>query len=260
MIESVGELLGQRVAIFGLSGNPPTGNKGHGGIVKFLVQTGLFDEVWVLPVYQHMYATKSSMTSYEHRMHMCKIMEDISCPRCRVRVMPTEMEAAQHYEHTKGREYRVGTVDILDFILSHFPTLQLQLVLGTDTFRDLIAGKWKQSDRCDISPIHILPFRILKHAFFNFDLCFRILTMVTLHVISRQGVEASVSGTPPTQARVFHHHVPWLTEVSSSQIRGLYAASVERGEQSALLEDLLDPPVLEYIKANNLYSATPGSS
>lgn len=148
VLESIGELLGKRVAVFGLSGNPPTGSNGHCGIVNYLVQTELFDELWILPVFQHMYSTKSSMIPYEHRVNMCKIsMENFSSAHCRVRVMTIEKEAAAHYEQIEGREYRVGTVDILDFILSHCPELQLHLVLGTDTFKDLTAGKWKESDR-----------------------------------------------------------------------------------------------------------------
>ncbi len=74
-------------------------------------------------------------------------MENLSHADCRVRVMTIEREAAEHYERVEGKEYRVGTVDILDFILSHFSGIQLHLVLGTDTYKDLIAGKWKQSDR-----------------------------------------------------------------------------------------------------------------
>ena len=148
MNTSIGELQGKRVAIFGLSGNPPTGSKGHAGIVNFLVQTGLFDEVWVLPVFQHMYSTKSSMVAYEHRIEMCKIsMEDLSREGCPVRVMTIERDAAEHYQQTESKEYRVGTVDVLEFILSHCPEIKPHLVLGTDTYKDLIAGKWKQSDR-----------------------------------------------------------------------------------------------------------------
>lgn len=148
MISSIGELQGKRIAIFGLSGNPPTGDSGHAGIVNFLAQTGLFNEVWILPVFQHMYSAKSSMIAYEHRIEMCKIsMENLAHADCRVRVMTIEREAAEHYEQAEGKDYRVGTVDILDFILSHCSEIQPHLVLGTDTYKDLIAGKWKQSDR-----------------------------------------------------------------------------------------------------------------
>jgi nicotinic acid mononucleotide adenylyltransferase len=148
MIRSVGELLGRKVALFGLSANPPTGHSGHLGIVRFLVQTELFDEVWVLPVFQHMFAAKKSMEPFHHRVAMCKLcMSDASSPACNVRVMEIEKYAAEYYEKKEGLEYRVGTVDILDYIHEQCPGLDLHLVLGTDTYKDLIAQKWKQSDR-----------------------------------------------------------------------------------------------------------------
>jgi nicotinic acid mononucleotide adenylyltransferase len=151
MIKSQAELKGRRVALFGLSANPPTGHSGHLGIVRFLVQTGLFDEIWVLPVYQHMFAAKRSMIPFEHRVEMChRCMDDESTPECRVRVMEIEKYAAEYYEQKKGPEYRVGTVDILDYIHDMCPGLDLHLVLGTDTYKDLIARKWKQADRYKI--------------------------------------------------------------------------------------------------------------
>lgn len=148
MIRASAELLGRKVALFGLSANPPTGHSGHLGIVRFLVETGLFDEVWVLPVYQHMFAAKRSMEIFEHRVEMCRLcMEDESTTACKVRVMMIEKYAAEYYEQKEGKDFRVGTVDILDYIHDQCPGLDLHLVLGTDTYKDLISRRWKQADR-----------------------------------------------------------------------------------------------------------------
>lgn len=43
----------RRVCLFGLSGDPPT--VGHLGIVRALTRLD-FDEIRVIPVYQHMFA------------------------------------------------------------------------------------------------------------------------------------------------------------------------------------------------------------
>lgn len=148
MIRSVDELRGRKVALFGLSANPPTGHSGHLGIVRFLVQTGLFDEVWVLPVYQHMFASKRFMEAFDHRVAMChECMDDASSSSCNVRIMEIEKYAAEHFEKKEGPDFRVGTVDILDYIDELCPGLDVHLVLGTDTYKDLIARKWKQADR-----------------------------------------------------------------------------------------------------------------
>jgi hypothetical protein len=57
----------KQVCLFGLSGDPPTGDSGHTGIVKALSQLGDFDEVRVLPVYRHNFAVR-------HNVKMSSIM------------------------------------------------------------------------------------------------------------------------------------------------------------------------------------------
>jgi hypothetical protein len=41
---------GKRVALFGLSADPPTGPRGHQGLVRRLAGEGLFDEIWWAPL------------------------------------------------------------------------------------------------------------------------------------------------------------------------------------------------------------------
>lgn len=65
----------KRVVLFGLSANPPTGLGGHMGIASYFssisvrraFRLGLFDEVWILPVYRHAYSSKRHLESYEDR-------------------------------------------------------------------------------------------------------------------------------------------------------------------------------------------------
>ena len=59
----------RNILIFGLSGNPPTGRYGHLGIVHHF--SPLFDEIWLLPVYDHPYATKRDLLlPFHHRVAM----------------------------------------------------------------------------------------------------------------------------------------------------------------------------------------------
>ena len=57
----------RRICLFGTSGDPPTGDGGHATIVRTLSSLTIpisdpesslyyFDQVWVLPVFQHMYS------------------------------------------------------------------------------------------------------------------------------------------------------------------------------------------------------------
>lgn len=137
--------------MFGLSANPPTGDTGHVGIVRSLVASSQFVEIWVMPVYVHIYEAKRNLVSYEHRMEMCRLaMEGESTATCTVKVTDTEKDV---YEWCcKNREnrntvVRVGSIDVLSHIQRKHPDIDLHLVLGADTFTDLAAGKWKDSNR-----------------------------------------------------------------------------------------------------------------
>ncbi len=111
-------LTGKNIALFGLSANPPTGYQGynveyyrinlyiyacillcmyvyfiewtyqekclfmnwtgHSGIVRYLENQNLFSEIWILPVYQHMFVAKKGLIPFEHRMAMCKLCMEVS--------------------------------------------------------------------------------------------------------------------------------------------------------------------------------------
>lgn len=142
----------KRLALFGLSANPPTGLGGHQGMVRALVRSEKFDEVLALPVYTHMFAAKRQLLAPFHdRMHMCLLcLESESSASTLVKVLPVEEQAVLHYAETKGPDYRVGTIDIIDYLRSDslpIHSFQLTLVLGCDTFCDLLRGKWKGSQR-----------------------------------------------------------------------------------------------------------------
>ncbi|MGF1509191.1 MAG: nicotinate-nicotinamide nucleotide adenylyltransferase [Myxococcota bacterium] len=135
----------RRIAVFGLSANPPTGDAGHRGIVRWLGQTPLpeaadrvVDEIWILPVYRHAFSQKRDLAAFEHRVAMCRLaFEDLP----RARVLTTEAEV-----HHRTLPELPGTVDTLRFLREARPQDEFLLVLGQDTFADLEAGKWKGSD------------------------------------------------------------------------------------------------------------------
>lgn len=61
----------RQILLYGTSANPPTALQGHMGVVAFCQP--LFDEIWILPVYQHIYSTKRHLASFEHRVNMCQL-------------------------------------------------------------------------------------------------------------------------------------------------------------------------------------------
>jgi nicotinate (nicotinamide) nucleotide adenylyltransferase len=137
-----------RLAIFGTSSDPP--HLGHQAVVEMLVNSGNYDEVWVLPVYVHMFSSKdASLTPFDHRMAMCKLaFEGSSTTTCVVRVLPMEKlvcEAAA--VANDGKPIRVGSSLILKIVHTLYPGSvgQTTFVLGSDTFLDLVSGKWKNA-------------------------------------------------------------------------------------------------------------------
>ncbi len=223
------------VLLFGLSANPPTGMGGHAGIVAWGGQdlrvdlpndekpaearerVGI-DEVWVLPVYKHAFASKSNLLPFEHREAMAKLaFEDMPGLEGRVQVKDTEkqvIEGAFAQAAKEGRDpstVRVGTIDMVRKLMNDHPDTQFVLALGGDTFADLRGGKWKEGDTLQqLVPIVVLP---------------------------RAGVDG-VAGT--------EENAPKLTDISSTKVRA--------SKDEAFLGEALNPKVLEYIKANKLYA------
>ena len=118
-----------------------------------------------------MYVGKRKLEEYDHRLAMCHLcFTPQSSARCRVRVLSLEKEAfnllctVRADESTDGTPIvRLGTVDIINLVKSnsyhdiiksrcqinnqgnHMNNIDVHLVLGLDTYRDLMAGKWKDA-------------------------------------------------------------------------------------------------------------------
>lgn len=75
-----------KVAIYGGAFNPIT--NGHIQVARFLLNTSKeFDEVWIMPAYQHMYGKE--MVSPEHRLKMCELAASVDK---RIKIFPFEIE------------------------------------------------------------------------------------------------------------------------------------------------------------------------
>lgn len=144
----------------------------------FALLLTLIDPVWILPVYQHIFVAKKSMESFDHRLAMSQLcFAPLSSKRCIVKVLPIEKEAyeeaSSHHKISNSaarkmstesieQPIRLGTIDIIRFIkersscsikataadgVEKYIELDLHLVLGSDTFMDLMMGKWKGAER-----------------------------------------------------------------------------------------------------------------
>lgn len=217
------------IAVFGLSGNPPTGECGHAGIVKYLVQSGEFHEIWVLPVFKHQFSSKDSLIRYEVRVTMCQLaFEEYSSDSCTVRVLTLEREVEEVVS-------RHGTVDTLTYIRERCPQLHLHLILGSDTYNDIAKGKWQRGET--------------------------LFSLATLHVIERIHPHGPTLLHTKHISEVHVHDVLWLSEVSSSSLRlsnplplwPLILPHWLRPCFSLDSSDNIQPQIYEYIKTHQIF-------
>ena len=221
--------------LFGLSANPPTHLGGHAGIVEWGAtklkvdvpndedpararENVPIDEVWVLPVYKHMFASKSDLLGFDDRHAMARLaFEDLPGLEGRVQVKDTERQvitAAVEEAQKNGdppESVKIGSIDMIRHLMKEHPDRQFVLSLGGDTYRDLLAGKWKEGDTLqELIPIVVIP---------------------------RKGVDG-IEGS--------EDNAPDLTDISSTKVRG--STDLE------FLAEVLHPDVLQYVRDHKLYA------
>lgn len=229
----------KKVAVFGLSANPPTGLHGHQGIVRRLCISHQFDEVWILPVFTHMYASKRDLLiPFEYRVQMCHLCFDGETTEgTTVRVTELEKSAfeAQNCSSSTSEKQYLGTVDIVDIIKRDEPACSITLVLGGDAFRDLLMGKWKQSQRL-----------LEENSFYVFSRKGAVDAFNLRDLLSTSSFSDSID-----QGRIQIDDEAELDDISSSQFRALLGPHA-RGNSSAP-DTIIHPEVMKYIQNNELY-------
>ncbi|RHY32333.1 hypothetical protein DYB32_002644 [Aphanomyces invadans] len=190
---------------------------GHMGCVEHFACE--FDEVWVLPVYQHIYSSKRHLETFEHRVAMLELARQAIPHGDRVRVVQAEKDVWMHAlaaapAGTDPCSIRIGTVDIVEHLKTQHPDVEFSWLLGADTYMDLLQGKWKGG--------------------------LALLDMVPLVVLPREGVKLDTSAHPS----VTISSIPSLDDSSSTKARQSRDAAAS----------LVLPPVLAYMQAHKLYA------
>mmetsp|Transcript_15942 Transcript_15942/g.24139 ORF Transcript_15942/g.24139 Transcript_15942/m.24139 type:complete len:225 (+) Transcript_15942:183-857(+) len=208
----------RRVCLFGTSADPPTGKGGHVGIVRALSEQP-FDEVRVLPVYQHMFSNKAKrLLPFENRMAMCQLAFS-GIPK--VTVSDDEKRCFEML--VKEGSSKVGTADLLDMLLSEEKDADFSFAMGADTFMDLTKWKWRRSkDIWKLLNGRILTF-VRPGLFDNDDMFYDRAKDLGVKVVS----------------------IPGLQPISSTLVRD--------GTSKEQLKQILIPTVLDYIVQQKLY-------
>jgi nicotinate-nucleotide adenylyltransferase len=120
--------MGERVAVFGGSFNPP--HVGHVLGVVYALSTAPIDEILVVPVYRHPFAKE--LAPYPDRLAMCRLALGW-LPHVSVSTVEEELG---------GESLTLRTVEHL--AIDH-PSWSLRLLIGADVLGDL--PKWHRWDR-----------------------------------------------------------------------------------------------------------------
>ena len=234
---------------------------GHQGIVSYLSSMDEFDEIRVIPVFQHMFSSKrGKQASYDDRVAMCRLAFE-GIPK--VNISQAEKECFDQHAR-KSENYnknpsslRVGTADLLDMLILQEPAVDFTLALGSDTFMDLTSFKWRRSR--DI--LNLLNYRLLvfhrqsisysteseksQYESFVNDRIEEVNTMLF------QGDEAEqcksdflTKNSTLFGARAIK--VPELSHISSTIIRS--------STNESILTESLHHSVYQYIKRNRLFA------
>ncbi len=111
------ELTMQQIAVLGAAFDPPT--KGHADVINQCLKQ--FDEVWLVPSYQHAFAKK--MSGYERRVKMTELfIHDLADKRIK-------LEASEHLIKNNGPVY---SYDLMHYLREKHEDCELRLILGPD--------------------------------------------------------------------------------------------------------------------------------
>lgn len=119
----------KRIALFGGSLNPP--HWGHRQVMEYLKGLAQFDEVWILPSFDHPF--EKNLIPFSNRKAMCALtVKGLSGD---IKVCPIEREL------NKKPSY---TIDIIRALKHKHPGHEFTVVLGSDCKKDL--PRWHALD------------------------------------------------------------------------------------------------------------------
>ena len=138
-----------------------------------------------------------------------------------------ESEKELFDEQVKGgvqpEDLRLGSIDLIRFLIKQHPDTRFTMLLGADTFADLQSGKWKSGEE--------------------------LVQLVNIVVMQRKGYDAprlSTGTLAMNESCVTVENLANLGDVSSTAVRAM--SSVEE------LKQVLIPAVADYIIQHKLYA------
>jgi nicotinate-nucleotide adenylyltransferase len=207
--------LGRKIKVAILGGAFDCITEGHIAVAQFVLNTSkTFDEVWLMPCYQHMY--NKEMTSPEHRIAMCRLA---AARDGRIKVSDYEIKS-----QLRGETYNlVNRLQDEPFAKDHY---DFSMIIGQDNANTF-------------------------HEWVNYEHLERLIRFV---VVPRKGVSpAEGVNWFMNSPHISLHGETTIPEISSTEIRHNLDTYWKTGSKTVVLNDMLHPDVFEYIKKNELY-------
>lgn len=133
----------------------------------------------------------------------------------------------------KPEELRIGSIDLIKFLLEKHPNTSFTMLLGADTYADLRAGKWKNGEELQ----QLVKLLVMDRK--GVDTPWR------QSAASSDGEEATSAAASEEELRVRFITIPSLSDLSSTQVRATKDVDT--------LKSYVGVDVAEYIVQNKLY-------
>jgi nicotinate-nucleotide adenylyltransferase len=117
-----------KIALFGGSFNPP--QNGHVALAQALLDSKLFDEVWVLPSFRHPFG--KPLAPFEDRLNLCRLAFEGLSARLKVSDVEKGIDPPEGY-----------TIDTVRYLKKKYPEDKFYLVMGSDLILEF--PRWKDS-------------------------------------------------------------------------------------------------------------------
>lgn len=277
----------RRICLFGTSANPPTGSGGHAGLVQALMNLQKFDEVRVLPVYQHTFASKrNQLLGFDHRVAMCELaVQGLSA-------LPDATATATKQDESMISEISDGVVNTVAVVSRAEEDSFRRMLASSDATTDeekaalrvgtadllemLMEDEDKEQKNNDAAAEGIA---IPKT---EFSFCLGADTFLDLTdwkwkrsrdvlrllegrlvVVNRKGEDGVDNNTGTTKASTLRKRIEeinatplgngMITLLDVPTLGDVSSSKIRNAENKELVKHMLSPKVLEYVIANNLY-------
>ena len=119
------------------------------------------------------------------------------------------------------------------------PDVDFTLALGTDTFVDLASGKWRRTAEV---------FKLVGHRMIVFR----------RHSVHDGAAEEDIIQQHIAKWQIFNGTTPSIRLVEIPSLADVSSSIVRSTNDESILNDMVTPPILEYMKQNKLYTFEEG--